>query len=168
MPVTPSPQKTSITLPLPLNTKTKKYTKPEAVELLFFTQMNSRAHGDMMAQIIELGYTPTSKSTLWHLMQKRDAGKEVADSPWAVTHQNKAKPKGNGDCDGIQSQVLDQQGKDNIGYCYSSGFYINGSSQHWYDRGCTRRKDVDTKGRCTCCCSAYRNMNKNRHPSFFE
>ena len=58
--------------------------------------MNARARGDMIAQIIELGYTPTSKSTLWRLMQKRDAGKKVDDSLWAVTRQNKAKSKENG------------------------------------------------------------------------
>ena len=67
MPSTSSNQKNTFTLPTPRNTKTNQYTKPEAADLLFLAPLVSRARGDMMTQMLALGYTLTSKKTLWRL-----------------------------------------------------------------------------------------------------
>ena len=93
MPVTPSPQKNFHYSVNSTQCKDEEVYQTRGGRAAIFKQMNSRARGDMTAQMIDLGYTPTSKSTLRRLMQRKDAGKEVANSPWVVTHQNKAKPK---------------------------------------------------------------------------
>ena len=109
-PVTPPP-KLPITLPIPLNSKTNKYTKPEAAEILFHTTMGSRVRAEAMNQMILLGYTPPNKRSLQRLMKKRDAGYVVADTPWIVIKPNKAVAKSDGGCNGIQSMNLENNGK---------------------------------------------------------
>ena len=104
-----SPEISAIDLPLPLNTKTKEYTKAEAAEILSYTAAGSRDRGTMMKQMIASGYTPASKTTLRRIMQKRDAGKLVEDTPWVVTKSTRAKPKEDGGCNGIQSPVLNKE-----------------------------------------------------------
>ena len=125
-----SPEISAIDLPLPLNTKTKEYTKAEVADILFYTAAGSRDRGTMMKQMIASGYTPASKKNLQRIMHKRDEGTLVEDTPWVVTKSTKSKAKEDGSCNGIQSPVLNKHGKDNMMYCFGLGWYTNGESRH--------------------------------------
>ena len=99
-------------------------------------------------------------------MKKRDAGYVVADTPWIVIKPNKAVAKSDGGCNGIQSMILENTGKDNLEYCFGFGWYTNVQSKSWHAGGCSN-ENVDKSGRCKRCLSVYKNMKKARHPVLF-
>ena len=61
---------------------------------------------------------------------------------------------------------LENNGKDNLEYCFGFGWYTNGPSKSWHTGGCSN-EDVDKSGRCKRCLSVYKNMKKARHPVLF-
>ena len=100
-----------ILLPVPVNSNSMEYTKPEAVFILLRTRKGSPIKGKMIRKMIWMGYTPTIIRTIQLLLQLYDDGKIILDDPWdekPIEELGSSQPLPN-TCKSIQSRSVDKQ-----------------------------------------------------------
>ena len=81
-----------VTLPLPANTTTMVYSKPEVVRILGQAKKGMKQRAVMMKEMTKRTWVPTSDSTLRRLMQMEDQGNPILDTNWAgIGHRRRRK-----------------------------------------------------------------------------
>ncbi len=72
-----------VSIPVPANTDTMIYTKPEAVRILAETKKKTTQRRVMMDKMIRLGWAPTSPRALQRLLKIHEEGGLVLDDGWS-------------------------------------------------------------------------------------
>ena len=135
------------------------YSKSEAADILFSAGgSGTRNRSRVKKEMIKSGRVPaTADRILRSIMQLRDAGKPIEDTPW--NERKKPVAKSGGGCGGIQNRKLNAVAGSNYQYLIDTLQYHLDGDGNWHAKGCSD-ENVNKSGRCKKCDIANKNMSR--------